>query len=103
MTPEGKLTKAVKDLLYNWKQAGVPLWYFKVWGNVMQRAGIPDIVACVCGRFVAIELKAGRNKPTKLQELTMKLIRQAGGIAAPCWSVEEVTALLAPILKEHYE
>ncbi len=47
------------------------------------RSGVPDIVACVppAGLFVAIECKAGKGKPTALQELEMQRIRDAGGTA----------------------
>jgi hypothetical protein len=33
------------------------------------------------GRFVSIEAKAGKGKPTLLQEDNMRRIREAGGIA----------------------
>ena len=45
------------------------------------RSGVPDIVGCVNGRFVAIECKAGLNQPTALQEREMKNIKDAGGVA----------------------
>lgn len=50
-------------------------------------AGIPDIIGCYKGRFVAIELKVGNNKPTKIQFFIMDLIKKAGGIV--CWLNEE--------------
>ncbi len=43
------------------------------------RVGIPDIIACCDGHFLAIECKAGKNKPTALQEAEMLKIRTAGG------------------------
>jgi predicted RecB family endonuclease len=45
------------------------------------RVGIPDIVACLDGHFLAIECKAGNNKPTALQEAEMAKIRASGGTA----------------------
>jgi hypothetical protein len=36
---------------------------------------------CHKGRFIAVEAKAGSNKPTALQELHLARIRAAGGIA----------------------
>jgi Holliday junction resolvase len=42
---------------------------------------VPDIIACVNGRFLAIECKAGGNKPTALQTREIELIRLAGGVA----------------------
>jgi Holliday junction resolvase len=47
----------------------------------MGRAGVPDIIACFKGHFLAIEAKAGKNKPTALQEREIANIRKAGGHA----------------------
>jgi len=44
-------------------------------------AGIPDIIGCYCGRFVAIEVKIDSNKPTPLQTHYIEKIREAGGFA----------------------
>jgi hypothetical protein len=45
------------------------------------RSGIPDIIACHQGRFIAIECKAGNNTVTALQEAELKKIEDAGGYA----------------------
>ena len=47
----------------------------------MGRAGVPDIIACFKGHFLAIEAKAGKNKPTALQEREIANIQKAGGHA----------------------
>ena len=57
-------------------------------------AGIPDVIACVNGRFVAFEVKAPTGKATKLQEATINKILSAGGVAAVVRSVDEVRAVL---------
>ena len=44
-------------------------------------SGVPDIVACVNGRFVGIECKAGDNQPTALQTKNLLDITNAGGMA----------------------
>ena len=33
-------------------------WYTKIWGGGFQKSGIPDLIACINGRFVSVELKA---------------------------------------------
>ena len=45
------------------------------------RSGIPDIICCVRGHFLAIECKAGDNKPTALQERELQKINEAGGVS----------------------
>ena len=43
------------------------------------KSGVPDIIACYRGRFFGIECKAGKNKPTALQEKNLRDISEAGG------------------------
>jgi len=57
-------------------------WFIKYWGGgQFTRAGIPDILCCVNGYFVAIEVKASNGKPSDLQIYHRDKIREAGGIA----------------------
>lgn len=55
-------------------------WFFKVWGGGFQRSGIPDLICCIKGNFLAIELKGDSGKPTALQEMNIRKINEAGGI-----------------------
>ena len=41
----------------------------------------PDIVGCHNGKFFGIECKAGRNRPTALQQKNLDDIKAKGGIA----------------------
>lgn len=56
-------------------------WYVKYFANGMTKAGIPDILACVNGYFVGIEVKASNGKPSPLQFYHQEEIRKAGGIS----------------------
>lgn len=56
-------------------------WYVKYFANRMTRTGVPDILACVNGYFVAIEVKSQTGKPSELQIYNRDEIRKAGGIA----------------------
>ncbi|TCT14602.1 hypothetical protein EDC18_10583 [Natranaerovirga pectinivora] len=55
-------------------------WFFKVFGGGFQRSGIPDLICCVSGIFVAIELKSDTGNPTALQKMNIQEINAAGGI-----------------------
>ena len=57
-------------------------------------AGIPDIIACIGGKFYGFEVKTERGKPTALQEATIRKINAVGGIAAVVRSVADVKAVL---------
>ena len=76
MTPEGKVKDRVKRMLV---EHGA--WYFMPVSNGMGRHGIPDVIACLEGVFIAIECKAGKGKTTALQERELANISTAGGIA----------------------
>ena len=58
------------------------------------KAGVPDIIFCIKGRFFAIEVKIGKNKPSALQEANIESIRNAEGTAVVVRSLDEVVELL---------
>jgi Holliday junction resolvase len=75
-TPE----KVVKDkVVAILKDEGV--YYFFPATHGYGRSGVPDIIACVDGKFLAIECKAGKNKLTELQVREIEAIRKTGGVA----------------------
>ena len=74
-TPEGKVKAAVRKLL-----AEFGVYYFSPAANGYGRAGIPDIICCFGGRFIAIECKAGKGVTTALQDRELAAIRTAGGM-----------------------
>ena len=76
MTPEAKVKKRVRAELE--KRNGV--YYFMPATHGYGSSGVPDIVACINGRFIGIECKAGKGVPTALQERELKLIAKAGGV-----------------------
>ena len=76
MTPEGKVKLRVKLLL-----TSINAYYFLPATHGYGSSGIPDIVACINGRFVGIECKAGKGKTTALQEKNLNAITQAGGLS----------------------
>ncbi len=45
------------------------------------RRGVPDLIICLKGRFLAIELKVNGEKPTPLQDFALKKVHAACGIA----------------------
>jgi Holliday junction resolvase len=75
-TPEAKVKAKVVGIL---KDEGA--YYFFPATHGFGRSGVPDIVACVNGHFLAIECKAGKNKPTALQVREIEHIRRCGGVA----------------------
>lgn len=75
-TPEGAVKQTVKRIL-----DALGVYHFSPFQAGMGRAGIPDIICCCDGQFLAIECKAGKGKLTLLQEREINKIRENGGTA----------------------
>ena len=90
-TPETKVKRKVTDILKQYDA-----YYFFPASNGFGRAGIPDIIACYRGQFIAIECKAGKNTTTALQRRELLAIQDAGGYALVIneSNIEQVTAVL---------
>lgn len=56
-------------------------WYIKIWGGGYQKSGIPDMIICIEGLFVAVELKATHGRLSELQKINIKQITDGGGWA----------------------
>ena len=67
---------------------------WKEHGGIYGTAGIPDIIACINGRFYAFEVKTPVGKTTKLQDVTIRKILACGGTALVVRSVDEVRTVI---------
>jgi hypothetical protein len=75
-TPEAKVKAAVKKIL-----DAHEVYHFSPAANGYGRVGVPDIICCVNGYFLAIECKAGKGKTTALQDRELVAITKAGGLS----------------------
>lgn len=55
-------------------------WFTKIWGGGYQKSGIPDLILCVNGFFMTVELKAPNGKASELQKMNTARINQSNGI-----------------------
>lgn len=76
MGPEKTFENKIKKFIE--EQGG---WQVKFFANRMTKEGIPDILACVNGYFLGLEVKAQKGKPSELQIWHCNKIRKAGGFA----------------------
>lgn len=91
---EQKIQKQILDYL---KAEG----YYSIKTIVSNRKGVPDIIACSPGgTFVAIEVKFGSNKASKLQEWNIQEINKRGGLAFVAYSLDEVKSCLLKLKLE---
>lgn len=56
-------------------------YFVKFFANSYTKSGVPDILACVNGYFVGIEVKAENGHPSDLQLYNVQKIRESGGFA----------------------
>jgi len=75
-TPEAKVKAKVKALLAKYK-----VYYFMPATHGYGSSGVPDIVACMQGKFIGIETKANGNVPTPLQMKNLMSIVDNKGIS----------------------
>ena len=90
---ENEITNKIRDYLktlpecFSWKEHG----------GLYGTTGIPDIIVCYRGRFVAFEVKNEKGKATVLQMVTIRKIQAAGGIAAVVRSVDDARAVISKL------
>ena len=85
---EADLTKIVKE----WLDVQPDIAFYKA--SDRYQKGISDIIACVGGIFVAIELKADDGEATPHQNLFIKYIIKTGGIGGVAYTLKEVKELV---------
>lgn len=89
-TPEGRVKTNLVKMLKDMK-----VWYFFPANNGFGKSGIPDIIICWYGRFISVEVKSPKGKPTELQLRCGSDIQEAGGIWRVVRNNDDITALRA--------
>lgn len=77
MKKEADVKEAVKEILRSYEPH---VWWYMPVQNGFGVRGIPDFIACVNGKLLAIETKFGRNPLSEWQKVQIDKIRGAGGI-----------------------
>ena len=78
-------------------------WYVKYWGGgTFTKSGIPDLLICCNGYFLAVELKSSKGKVSELQNHQIEQIKKAGGIAMVLYpkDFDEFQFLINELIKE---
>lgn len=88
------LEKDITEKIKRYLKTVPDCFFWKEHGGQYGTAGIPDIIACIRGRFFAFEIKTPKGKVTKLQEATIRKINEAGGTAVVVRSAEDVKRIL---------
>ena len=80
-------------------------WFVKFFANRMTKEGIPDILACINGYFVGIEVKAQNGRPSPLQMYHCEQIRKAGGFAFVVYPTgwEQLKKFISDLKKDTFD
>lgn len=84
-TAHSKLLGQVCEFL---KKNGI--WYVRTNSHGYGRKGIPDVLACYRGKFVAIEAKVAPDKPSPWQQREIADIQLSGGVALVIYNIDEL-------------
>lgn len=97
---EGQLTSQIKNYL-----ASKGAYCEKIFGGGFQASGIPDILVCYRGLFIAIEVKSPTQKgrASDIQKLKIKRIRESGGIAFITDNMEDVEYIFNSIDNDNFD
>lgn len=82
--PEKKLQD--KAIAYLKKQN---IYYINQFGDGFTGKGKPDLVTCINGRFVAFELKVGKNNLQDDQVIHKRRIERSNGLHYAPYTIEE--------------
>lgn len=94
---ESKLSRKIISELEKRK-----IFCFKIHGGPFMMAGLPDIIACVDGRFVGLETKnPDGGDPTRIQQFVHRKIMQSGGVVYVVRSVEQAVSAVEREMGAH--
>ena len=101
----GVVRAIVKQVKKRWPRA----WTLKVHGGMMQESGVPDLVMCIEGRFIGLEVKHQKpgesaahayQRTSASQRKQIDEIKLAGGLSDTVLSADEAVELIETHLEE---
>ncbi len=92
--------KTITNQILKYLKSEPECFAFKEHGGIYGVSGIPDVICCYKGKFMAFEVKTPQGKLSKLQEITIKRINEAGGMAFKVTSLQEVKNILKGVMPE---
>lgn len=98
--PETRLRKKIVNKLQQKYPSGL---FTKIHISRFSNAGIPDLLCCVQGLYVAIEIKTAKGKTTPLQDYMLKRILEAGGASGVARTPEEALKIVDDALKQYIQ
>lgn len=76
------------------------IYHINQYGNGWSAKGAPDLVACINGRFVAFELKVGKNDLQDDQKIHKARIEISGGLHFKPYTFEEFKTIVEDLIND---
>ena len=92
--------KTITNQILKYLKTEPECFAFKEHGGLYGVSGLPDIICCYKGKFMAFEVKTTQGRLSKLQEITIKRINESGGMAFKVTSLQEVKDVLKGVMPE---
>lgn len=95
---EKTVENKIKDYLFAHE-----IYHFKVHGSKFMEPGIADIISCVNGHFVGIEVKrpGAKREQSPQQKVHQRNVIKSGGIYVLADCLQDVIDVVEPLLKEN--
>ena len=89
MNPETKIMREIMEYLNTRR-----IYHVRINADV-NTVGVPDILVCYKGRFIGLEVKTERGRPSGVQKATAEAIKECGGVCVFPTNVREVEDVLS--------
>lgn len=90
--------KTITSQILKYLKSEPKCFAFKEHGGIYGVSGLPDIICCYKGKFVAFEVKTEKSRLSKLQEFMIAKIDESGGMAFKVTSLQEVKDILKGVM-----
>ena len=91
------LEKTIQSKILRWLRTQPDLVAFKVAQGAYSERGVSDIICCVRGRFVALEVKTQTGKLTKHQERFLERVNNANGVGVVVRSLDDAKKIIEEV------
>ena len=92
---EAQIKRDIRAWLTRWKSEGAPVSWFWPAGGAFGKSGVEDLVLCIGGIYVAVEVKRPGGQLTPLQAARAADVSRSGGVSARVESVEQFKDLIS--------
>lgn len=97
MAKKNTREKDIETAIRKYIEFDLHAYVIKIHGSAFQEPGIPDLLACINGWFVGIEVKNEVGVVSEVQKIHISNIKKAGGIAIVTRSLEDTIEQLTAL------